>query len=92
MRVCEYAERAIRKVTMKNNYNRDVIKLAKENKNYPASLEFGKIYRVVADEKAAKHQMIRVVDESGEDYLYLQKSFVVIELPQLAEDAFMALA
>jgi hypothetical protein len=36
--------------------------------------------------------MIRVIDESGEDYLYSQKSFVAIELPQLAEDAFMASA
>ena len=63
-----------------------------ENKNYPASLEFGKIYRVVPDEKAGKHKMIRVVDESGEDYLYSEKSFVAIELPQLAEEAFMALS
>ncbi len=63
-----------------------------ENKNYPASLEFGKIYRVVSDEKARQHKMIRVVDESGEDYLYSENSFVAIELPQLAEDAFMALA
>lgn len=63
-----------------------------ENKNYPASLEFGKIYRVIADEKAARHNLIRVVDESGEDYLYAEKSFVAIELPQLAEDAFAALA
>ena len=63
-----------------------------ENKNYPASLEFGKIYRVVLDEKAAQHKMIRVVDESGEDYLYSENSFVAIELPQPAEDAFMALA
>lgn len=63
-----------------------------ENKNYPASLEFGKIYRVVEDEKAARHQMLRVIDESGEDYLYAEKFFVRIELPQLAEDAFMALA
>ncbi len=62
-----------------------------ENKNYPASLEFGKIYRVIADEKAARHKMIRVIDESGEDYLYSENSFVAIELPQLAEDAFMAL-
>jgi hypothetical protein len=60
-----------------------------ENKNYPASLEFGKIYRVVPDKKAARHQMIRVIDESGDDYLYSQKSFVAIELPQLAEDAFL---
>jgi len=62
-----------------------------ENKNYPASLEFGKIYRVIADEKAARHNLIRVIDESGEDYLYSEKSFAAIELPQLAEDAFMAL-
>jgi hypothetical protein len=62
-----------------------------ENKNYPASLEFGKIYRVIKDEKAAQHKMIRVIDESGEDYLYSENSFVAIELPQLAEDAFMAL-
>ena len=63
-----------------------------ENKNYPSSLEFGKIYRVVPDEKARTPKMIRVVDESGEDYLYSEKSFVAIELPQLAADAFMALA
>lgn len=63
-----------------------------ENKNYPASLEFGKIYRVVPDEKAARHNLIRVIDESGEDYLHAESSFVAIELPQLAEDAFMALA
>ncbi len=63
-----------------------------ENKNYPASLEFGKIYRVVPDEKARKHKMIRVIDESGEDYLYSENSFVAIELPQVAEDAFMTLA
>lgn len=44
------------------------------------------------DEKTLTHKMIRVVDESGEDYLYAEKSFVRIELPQLAEDAFMALA
>jgi hypothetical protein len=63
-----------------------------ENKQYPASLEFGKIYRVVEDEKAAEHKMMRVVDESGEDYLYPERFFVAIKLPQLAEEAFMALA
>ena len=36
--------------------------------------------------------MIRVIDESGEDYLYSKNSFVAIELPQLGEDAFMAFA
>ena len=38
------------------------------NKDYPASLELRKLYRVIGDAEAAKHQQIRVVDESGEDY------------------------
>ena len=63
-----------------------------ENKEYPSSLEFGKVYRVLVDEKAARHNMLRIVDESGEDYLYAAKSFVDIQLPQLAENAFLALA
>jgi len=63
-----------------------------ENKNYPKSLEFGKIYRVVPDEKARTHKMINLINEAGEDYLYSENSFVHIELPQLAEDAFIALA
>lgn len=63
-----------------------------ENKNYLSSLEFGKTYRIVLDEKSQKHQMIRAIDESGEDYLYSEKAFVAIELPQIEEDAFMALS
>ncbi len=39
------------------------------NKDYPASLELRKLYQVVADEAAAKHHQLRVIDESGEDYL-----------------------
>jgi len=61
-----------------------------ENKRYPASLEFGKIYRVVENEKAGEHKMLRVVDESGEDYLYPERYFVAIKLPRLAEESFMA--
>jgi hypothetical protein len=59
------------------------------NEGYPASLELRKIYRIVRDEKAAKHKMVRVVDESGEDYLYPERFFVAIELPQAAEEAFL---
>ena len=62
-----------------------------ENKNYSVSLEFGKIYRVVEDEKAAQHKMLRVIDESGEDYLYPENYFVDIKLPQVAEEAFLTL-
>jgi hypothetical protein len=48
-------------------------------------LEPRKIYRVVPDESAAKNHYLRVIDESGEDYLYPESYFVVIELPQAAE-------
>ena len=41
-----------------------------KNKDYPASLELRKLYQVVADPAAAKHHQLRVIDESGEDYLY----------------------
>ena len=44
-----------------------------------------KIYPVLPDEKAAKEKYIRVIDESGEDYLYPASYFFVIELPQKVE-------
>lgn len=59
------------------------------NDGYPASLEIRKIYQVLSDDKAAQHNMVRVIDESGEDYLYPQKFFVSIKLPQAAADAFL---
>ena len=43
------------------------------------------MYRVLPDELAARHGMIRVIDESGEDYLYLKSMFVPIELPKKVE-------
>ena len=54
------------------------------NDGYPASLEPCKVYRVIADPDAAAHRMMRVIDESGEDYLYPQDRFVAIELPRAA--------
>jgi hypothetical protein len=53
-----------------------------DNSEYPASLELRKIYRVLPDEDAAKDGDIRVIDESGEDYLYPADYFVVIEVPR----------
>jgi hypothetical protein len=61
-----------------------------QNEGYPASLELWKVYRVLPDEKAAKHGLVRVVDESGEDYLYTESWFVPIKLPQAAEKAILA--
>ena len=53
-----------------------------DNRDYPASLELHKIYQVVPDEDAAAEGDIRVIDESGEDYLYSADRFVEIEPPQ----------
>lgn len=57
------------------------------NRAYPASLERGKIYRVISDLAAARRVFFRVVDESGKDYLYPQDRFVAIRLPQAARRA-----
>jgi hypothetical protein len=51
------------------------------NDGYPASLEVRKIYALLADAAAEKHGLLRVVDESGEDYLYPKKQFGALQLP-----------
>ncbi len=62
-----------------------------KNEGYAASLELRKIYQVIPDARAAEHQLVRAVDESGEDYLFPADYFVAIELPQAVEVA-LALA
>jgi len=52
-----------------------------DNTDYPASLELHKIYRVLPDEEAGREGDIRIVDESGEDYLYSAHRFVPIKVP-----------
>jgi hypothetical protein len=58
------------------------------NEGYPAALELRKIYRILPDKRGAKHNLIRVVDESGEDYLYPERFFVPIKLPQAVKEVF----
>ncbi len=58
------------------------------NDDYPASLEPRKIYRVANDPDAATLNLLRIIDESGEDYLYPAEYFIVIKLPQPAEKIF----
>ncbi len=50
-------------------------------------METRKLYKMVPDPKAEEHQQIRVIDESGEDYLFPKKFFVKIEIPKVVEDA-----
>ena len=52
------------------------------NPDHPASLELHKIYRIVADADAARDGDVRIVDESGEDYLYPAEWFAAVERPQ----------
>jgi hypothetical protein len=53
-----------------------------DNSEYPASLERRKIYEAIADSDANEHGQIRVIDESGEDYLYPAECFVDANLPE----------
>ena len=62
------------------------------NDGYPASLELWKVYRVVPDEQAARRQFIRIIDESGEDYLYSKSWFVPIKLPRVVEEAMLGVS
>ena len=72
--------------------NQDTLKtkyvICVKNDGYPASLELLKIYKVLPDLKAAKYNYIRVIDESGEDYLYPEDFFTFIEIPQSVESVF----
>lgn len=60
------------------------------NDGYQASLEIGKIYRIVPDEQAQAHGHLRVIDESGEDYVFAANRFHAIELPRDVEKALSA--
>jgi hypothetical protein len=60
------------------------------NEEYPASLEFHKVYRVLPDKEAEQDGDLRVIDESGEDYLYPAEYFVLVELPAKTAQALSA--
>ena len=53
-----------------------------ENADYPVSLELHKIYRTLPDEDALAAGDLRVIDESGEDYLFPATAFVALSLPE----------
>ena len=63
-----------------------------KNKGYEASLEIGKLYRVIPDEGAEGHGYLRIVDESGEDYGYAADRFFTIDLPKPLERALLKAA
>ena len=63
-----------------------------KNTNYPASLELYQIYRILPDDETVKDGDVRVIDESGEDYLRPADYFVVIDVPAAVKQAIRRLA
>jgi len=62
------------------------------NEGYEASLELRKLYEVLEDEAASRHRQVRVIDESGEDYLYPEEFFALVRLPAETEKAVVEAA
>ena len=54
---------------------------------YPEALEVLKLYQVLPDPDAAQHRQLRVIDESGEDYLYFEDLFILVDFPASVETA-----
>jgi hypothetical protein len=61
-----------------------------DNEGYPASLEVGKLYRFIPDEEATANGLIRVIDESGEDYAFEAKRFHLMNVPPAVGKVLLA--
>ena len=60
-----------------------------DNAEYPASLELHKVYRVMPDADALADGDLRIIDESGEDYLYPAEWFVALEVPKAVQESLL---
>jgi hypothetical protein len=60
------------------------------NEGYKASLEVGKIYKLISDDEAAANGLIRIIDESGEDYAFAENRFHPIDLPKRIEEVLLS--
>lgn len=65
--------------------------LCLENAGNEASLILGKVYPIVPDARAAKDELVRVVDESGEDYLFARAQFALVDFPEAVRRKLLAL-
>lgn len=61
------------------------------NDGTEASLLFGRVYRILPDTKVAKDGLVRIVDESGEDYLFHKSQFVFVDFPSAVKKKILAL-
>ena len=74
------------------NMPRQQLVVCVSNKDYSVSLEKRKIYIALRDPAAEEHGLTRVVDESGDDYLYPKRLFRSINLPETIKKAVLAAA
>jgi hypothetical protein len=65
--------------------------LCLKNSGNEASLILGKVYRILPDMQAAKDDLVRIIDESGEDYLFARTQFAFVEFPQPVRRKILAL-
>jgi len=65
--------------------------LCLENAGNEASLILGKVYRILPDARAAKDDLVRIIDESGEDYLFARGQFAFVDFPQDVRRRILAL-
>ena len=61
-----------------------------DNEGYKASLEVGKLYRLIPDPEAESHGLLRVVDETGEDYAFAATRFHALEVPPVVQKALLS--
>jgi hypothetical protein len=77
---------------MKKNSKEKRFVVCIRNEGYEVALERRKLYEIVPDPAAAKHSLLRVIDESGEDYLYPEDFFLSVGLPGPVEKALLAVS
>ena len=65
--------------------------LCLENAGNEASLILGKVYRILPDARAAKDDLVRIIDESGEDYVFDKHQFAFVDFPQAVRKRILAL-
>ena len=70
---------------------REKFALCLDNSGNEASLILGKVYRIVRDARAAKDDLVRIIDESGEDYLFDSSQFALVTFPQAVRRKILAL-
>jgi hypothetical protein len=68
---------------------KEIFLLCVDNEGYSASLEIRKLYEMIPDKEAERHNQVRIIDESGEDYLYPSKFFAPVKLPMQTKNRIL---